>query len=143
MKVLTRLPAMRARAESLMADTFNVYSPDSGAKTTDADGFEVAGYADETATVGRIAGPTSLSRDSDARMVSVGGTERPVISAGLHIPVDADVPAMGEYGKGWEYVLVTLGPLTDPSLLNSRWLVVDAPAKSYATARRLDVVRIA
>jgi hypothetical protein len=43
---------------------------------------------------------------------------------------------------GWEYVLTELGPLTDPSLLNSRWLVVDAPAKSYATARRLDVVRL-
>jgi hypothetical protein len=68
--------------------------------------------------------------------------ERPVVEGGLHIPIDSPVPAVGKYGVGWEYVLTDLGPLTDPSLLNSRWLVVDAPAKSYATARRLDVVRL-
>lgn len=125
-----------------MTDLFYPYSPDPDAVTTDAEGFSAPGYADETATYGRLAGPSAQSADTNARTVTIGGMEREVVSGGLHIPISADVPAFGEYGVGWEYELVELGPTTDPSLLNSRWLVVDAPAKSQATARRLDVVRL-
>lgn len=132
----------RAAAESRMTDLFEVYSPDPDAATTDAEGFTVPGYADELNTYGRLAGPSTQSRDTNARTVTIGGMEREVVSGGLHIPISADVPAFGEYGVGWEYELVALGPTTDPALLNSRWLVVDAPAKSAATARRLDVVRL-
>lgn len=135
------LPFLRSEAESLMQDTFTAYSP-TGATTTDANGFEVPAYANQGDTPGKIAGPSMQSRDTNARTVTVGGMDRPVVEGGLHIPVSAAVPKVGEYGTGWEYVLVDLGPMTDPSLLNSRWLVVDAPAKSYATARRLDVVRL-
>lgn len=132
----------RAAAESRMTDLFEVYSPDPESTTTDGEGFEVPGYADEQETYGRIAGPSAQSRDTNARTVTIGGMEREVVSGGLHIPISADAPAMGEYRTGWEYVLVEVGPSTDPSLLNSRWLVVDSPAKSQATARRLDVVRL-
>lgn len=141
MRAVARLPAMRARAESMYLDTFTAYSP--SGTTTDADGFKHPTYASEGTTPGKVAGPSMQARDTNAREVVVGGVSRPVVEGGLHIPVSAAVPAVGEYGFGWEYVLTTLGPLTDPSLLNSRWLVVDAPAKSYATARRLDVVRLA
>lgn len=137
------LPTLRAEAEARMQDTFWVRSPDPEATTTDADGFEVPGYSEEPDTVGRIAGTSAATRDTNARTVTVGGVEREVVLGGLHIPLSSAVPAVGEYGFGWEYELVELGPLTDPSLLNSRWLVVDAPAKSQATARRLDVVRLA
>lgn len=134
--------AMRARAESLYTDTFTAYSP-ADDSAPDADGFVEADYRFEGETVGKIAGPSAASRDTTARVVAVGGAERPVVGGGLHIPLSAPMPTVGEYGIGWEYVLTELGPDTDESLLNSRWLVVDAPAKSYATARRLDVVRLA
>jgi hypothetical protein len=135
------LPFLRTEAEARMVDTFAPYSP-SGTTTTDAEGFEVPGYHPQATTPGRIAGPSAQSRDTNARMVTIGGMERPVVTGGLHIPVSSDMPTAGEYGTGWEYVLTDLGSFTDPSLLNSRWLVVDAPAKSDATARRLDVVRL-
>lgn len=125
-----------------MADTFRPYSPNPSATTTDAEGFKVPGYTAETITFGKIAGPSLQSGDTVARTVTIGGMERRVVSGGLHIPSTAVTPVAGEYGVGWEYVLTNLGQRTDPSLLNSRWLVVDAPAKSYATARRLDVVRL-
>lgn len=141
MRAVARLGAMQARANGRMEDEFTAYSP-SGTSTTDANGFEVPGYSNEGSTQGRIAGPSAQSTDTTARVVTIGGSERPVVAGGLHIPVSAPVPAVGEYGHGWEYVLTTLGAHTDPSLLDSRWLVVDAPAKSQATARRLDVVRL-
>lgn len=136
------LPELRLEAEARMQDMFVPYSP-SGITTTDADGFEIPGYTTGTPTPGRIAGTSAASRDTNARTVTVGGSERPVLEGGLHIPISAAVPAVGEYGFGWEYLCTAVGPLSDPSLLNSRWLVVDAPAKSQATARRLDVVRLA
>lgn len=133
------LPFLRAEAEATFRDTFTAYAP-----TTDTvvNGFEVDGYTSQGTTPGKIAGPSAQASDTNARTVTVGNAELLVVQGGLHIPVSAPVPTAGEYGTGWEYVLTTLGPFTDPSLLNSRWLVVDAPAKSYATARRLDVVRL-
>lgn len=135
------LPFLRAEAEGVMQDTFVAYSP-TGTHTTDDDGFDVPQYAPAGTTRGKIAGSSKQSRDTKAREVKIGGVDRPVVEGGLHIPISSAVPKAGEYGAGWEYVLTALGPITDPSLLNSRWLVVDAPAKSHATARRLDVVRL-
>jgi hypothetical protein len=128
------LPGFRATAESLMLDTFAAYSP--GGTTTDADGYEIPGFTDEGSTPGKVSG---RSRDSDTntRTVTVGGVERVVVDGGLHIPLSAPVPAIG-----WEYQMVTAGPSTDPALVGRRWRVVDVPAKSYATARRLDVVEV-
>jgi hypothetical protein len=136
----SELPFLRAEAAAMLQDTFTAYKPNG--KTTDGNGFEVAAYATQGDTPGKIAGPSMQSRDTNVRTVTVGGMERPVVEGGLHIPIDSPVPAAGQYGFGWEYELTDLGPSTDPSLLGSRWLVVDAPAKSYATARRLDVVRL-
>lgn len=140
MSVELALGAGRQAAEARMQDTFTPYLP--GGTTTDGDGFEVAGYTAGTPTPGRLAGTSAQTRDTNARTVTVGGVERPVVEGGLHIPVSAAAPAMGEYGFGWEYVLTELGPNTPPALLNSRWLVVDTPLKSDQTALRLDVVRI-
>lgn len=132
----------RADAESLMQDTFVALRPDPTAVTIDSEGFEVRGYANEGTTQGKIAGPSSQARDTNVRTTVVGGVERPVVEGGMHLPISSKVPKMGEYGAGWEYLLTIPGPATDPSLLNSRWLVLDAPAKSWATARRLNVVRL-
>lgn len=134
------LPFLRGEAEATYQDTFTAYSPNG--TTTDGAGFEVPAYANEGTTPGKIAGPSIQSRDTATRTETIGGMDLPVVEGGLHIPVSAGMPATGEYGTGWEYVLTELGPMTDESLLDSRWLVVDAPAKSYATARRLDVCRL-
>lgn len=122
-----------------MGDEFAAYSP--GDSTTDADGMQTPGYNPEGFTRGKIQG-RSRESDSNARTVSIGGVERDLIEGGLHIPVDAPAPSAGDLGAGWEYVLTSLGPSTPADLLNSRWLVIDAPIKSYMTARRLDVVRL-
>lgn len=126
------IAAGRLRAEADMPDTFVAYSP----TTETVDGFEQATWKPEGATRGKVAG---RSRDSDTntRTETVGGVERPVVDGGLRIPIGATVPAIG-----WEYVCTGVGPMSDPSLLNRRWRVVDVPAKSYATARRLDVVEV-
>lgn len=129
----------RAAAELNMRDTFTAYSPNG---TTTVNGFEVPGYTSQGTTPGKIAGPSAQTSDTPTRTVTVGNAVLLVVEGGLHIPISATVPVAGEYGTGWEYVLTTLGADTDASLLNSRWLVVAVPAKSYATARRLDVVRL-
>lgn len=139
MRAATRLPAMRARAVGLMADVFTPQQPNG---VTVTNGFEVPAYTAKTTTRGKIQGPSNQVRDAATRTVTVGDMELLVVDAGLHIPVNSLVPVAGEYGTGWEYVLTTPGPLTDPALTGSRWLVVSVPAKSYPTARRLDVVRI-
>jgi hypothetical protein len=126
-------------AESLMLDTFTAYAPTG--KTKNADGMEVAGYAVRGTTPGKV---QSRSREGDtsARRVSVGGADRPVVEGGIHVPVDGLAPVGGNLGVGWELVLTTPGPMTPAELTDSRWLVIDSPAKSYMTARRLDVVRL-
>lgn len=134
------LDDFRAEAESLFLDTFAAFSPNG--TTTDADGFEVPAYADEGSTPGKVQGQSSQASDTYSRTVTVGGVERQVLQGGLHIPLSAPVPAAGDRGIGWEYVCTAVGPATDPALLNRRYLVVSTPAKSYATARRLDVVEV-
>lgn len=119
-------------AESLMQDTFTAYAYE----WIKLDGIDEHVWLDKGETFGKVSG---RSRDSDTntRTVEVGGIERPVVEGGLHIPLSAPVPEVG-----WEYVCTALGPHADPALLGRRWRVVDVPAKSYATARRLDVVEV-
>ncbi|WP_370246907.1 DUF6093 family protein [Nocardioides sp.] len=134
--------AGRRRAEALMLDQFRAYSP--GTRTKDSDGMPtpaVGTGVDEGLTIGKLGG---ASRDSDpqGRGVRVGDIERRVVDASIHIPVDSPAPAAGPRGTGWEYVLTAAGPTTPAELVGSRWLVVEAPAKSFMTARRLTVVRL-
>lgn len=117
-----------------MTDTFTAYGLP---EWTTVDGLDVQTSVAQYDTPGRVAGPSSQSRDTNTRLVSVGGVERPVIEGGLHIPLSAGLPEIG-----WEFLCVAVGPASDPSLLGRRWHVVDVPAKSYATARRLDVVLV-
>ena len=125
----------RAAAADLYTDTFAAYSPNG--TTTDANGYEVPAFTSQGSTPGKVQGPSSQKSDTATRMVTVGGVERPVMSEGLHIPIGATAPT-----AGWEYVHTVLGPVSDPSLLNRRYRVVNSPAKSNATARRLDVVQV-
>jgi hypothetical protein len=130
--------AGRAAAEETHQDTFTAYSPNG--TTTDGNGFEVRAYATRASRPARSPARSPATR-TPARSRSAAWSA-PWSRAACTSPSTPRSPLVGEYGVGWEYVLTDLGPLTDPSLLDSRWLVVDAPAKSYATARRLDVVRL-
>lgn len=137
------LPTLQEHALSGMGDTFAAYSP-SGTSTA-ASGLQTRVYAAEGTTLGKIqsrSGGAGSAGDATGRTVLIGGVERVVMEAGLHIPLDAPLPTGGKYGVGWEYECLAVGPGSDPNLVGRRYLVVEVPAKTYATARRLDVVEI-
>jgi len=115
-----------------MADTFTAYKP----TTAKVDGLDTDTWLEQYATPGKVSG-RSREGDTNTRTVTIGGVERPVVEGGLHIPLAAPLPAIG-----WEFACTATGPASDPSLVGRRWRVVDVPAKSYATARRLDVVEV-
>ena len=123
-----------------MTLTLATYSPNG--TTPNGDGYEVPAYASEGSTPGKVQGGSAATADAATRTVEVGGVVRPVLEAGLHIPISADLPTAGLYGVGWEYEVTAVGAYDDPTLLGRRFLVVSAPAKSFATARRLDVVEL-
>lgn len=124
-----------------MTLTLAAYSPNGF--TTDGDGYDVPAFTSEGSTPGKIQGGNRSGADTSPRMVRVGSVEKPVLEAGLHIPVSAPVPVAGvRPGDGWKYVVTAVGPLDDPALLGREFLVVGVPAKSFATARRLDVVEV-
>lgn len=127
------LPFLRAEADATFTDTFTAYA----FTTTKVDGIDTTVMAAQYDTPGKVAGPSMQSRDTNTRTATVGGVERPVVEGGLHIPLTAGLPAIG-----WELVCDATGPASDPSLVGRRWRVVDVPAKSFATARRLDVVEV-
>lgn len=144
--IQAELPLLRAEAEAAFTDTYAAYSP--GGRTTNADGMEVEGYTSEGSTPAKV---QSRARQGDAnvRIVRVGGVDRQVIEAGLHIPVSKFVDPVtnkpqikaGDIGVGWEYECTAIGP-NSSSWVGRRFLVVEVPSKTYATARRLDVVEL-
>lgn len=144
--VAAALPELQAQAESLMTLTLTAYSP--AGTEPDADGYEVHQFADEGSTPGKVQSGSQQGGDSATRYVNVGGVERPVIEGGLHIPLDRFVfdglliVASEQRGQAWEFAVDSIGPADDPALLGRRYMVVGVPAKSFATARRLDVIEI-
>lgn len=131
--------AGQALAESLFGCTFDAYSPNG---TTTVSGLEVQAYAAEGSTPGKVQGGSQSTADTATREVTVGGVSQPVLAGGLHIPVSAPVPTAGDRGIGWEYQCAAVGSPGDQALVGRRYLVVNVPAKTYATARRLDVVEV-
>lgn len=141
-----RLSRGQAAAEALMGCTFSAWAP------TDTPvivgGLEVQAYElqpfteDVDGTPGKVQGGAASTRDPVSRTVNVGGVSRLVLVGGLHIPITAPVPAAGDRGIGWEYQCTAVVPAGDQSLVGRWYLVVSAPGKAYATARRLDVVEV-
>lgn len=142
-----RLARGRAMAESLMTDTGTAYRP-TGRSAQDPDtGRELPVFDTlESDGVCKIQGTSAIGRDAQFRTVSIGGQELPVMQAGLHRPFSS-VPMQ----PGDEWLITEAGPYSDPSLASRRYRVVPAvnpgsnvngPAKSFATARRYDVVEL-
>lgn len=136
------LPEFQAMAESLMTLTLTPHAP-TGNYTTNPDGYEEPEFAEQATHPGKVQAGSQAGSDATTRFVRVGAVDVPVISGGLHIPLGAPIPAAGEeFGIGWEYVVSAVGPADDPALLGRRYRVVASPAKSHATARRLDVIEV-
>lgn len=123
-----------------MTDTFTAFAP--GGSTIDAGGFKHAAYDSQGDVSGKVQRGSQSGVDVDQRLYRIGDTERPVLAGALHIPLFAPLPTAGPVGVGWEYECTAVGPLSDPILLGRRFLVVGVPFKSFATARRLDVVEL-
>lgn len=140
MSLGSALYAGRRTAEALMTLTLTAYSPNG--TTADGDGYDVPAFADEGSVRGKVQGGSQRGADTNTRFVRIGEVDKPILEAGLHIPIGADIPTAGRKGAGWEYLVTGVGPMDDPALLGRRYLVVDVPAKSFATARRLDVVEV-
>lgn len=140
-----RVTRGRAAAEALFGCTFEAYAPNG---TTQVGGLEVQAYAlqpftDVTpGTPGKVQGGSASTADTATEFVTIGGVKRPLLRGGLHIPISAQVPVGGDRGIGWEYQCTAAADPADPALVGRRYLVVNVPAKTYATARRLDVVEV-
>lgn len=135
------LPTLQAEAESLMTLTLTPHTP--AGTTTDGNGNVIPTYTAGTTHPGKVQAGSQAGSDTATRYVKIGGIACPVLSGGLHVPISAAVPvASEERGIGTEYVVSAVGPMDDPALLNRRFLVVGVPVKSFATARRLDVVEV-
>lgn len=132
----------QAMAEALMTLTVTPYAPKpDGGTEKDDDGYDVPAFDQQEPHAAKV--QAASGDDSSKRYVQIAGVDRPVIEGGLHIALSDPVPVASEQrGKGWEYEVTGLGPVDDPALLGKRYLVVWVPVKSYATARRLDVVEL-
>lgn len=106
-------------------------------------GKKVPAWTEHDPIRGKVQAPSSQGSDAATDTVKIGDVARAVLRAGLHIPVSEPVPVAGrQRGIGWEYAVSAIGQYDDPALLNRRFLVVEVPSKSKATARRLDVVEV-
>lgn len=114
-----------------------------GTTPTGPGGSDVPVFIDHPPHKAKVqAGSTTQGVDTGTRYETIGTVSRPVLTGGLHIPISAPCPKAGLPGRGWEYSVAGLGPDDDEALLNRRYRTVNAPAKSKATARRLDVVEV-
>ncbi|WP_254070059.1 DUF6093 family protein [Pimelobacter simplex] len=142
--IAAELPFLRQQAESMMTLTLAAYSP--AGLTKGPDGYDVPRFDPEGQTFGKVQAGAQAGGDTPTRYGKIGGTDRPVLAGGLHIPITAKIPNPGEQrgqvGGAWEYEITAIGPADDPALLGRRYMVVGVPAKSYATARRLDVIEL-
>ena len=136
MSVESATLAGRRAAEAMMTDTGTAYRP-TGHTARNADGEEVPTFTDLFTSPCKIQGPSAATADTTTRTVVVGGVERPVLSAGLHMPIAAAALVNGD-----EFEVTANDPFSDVQLLGRRYKIVGDPAKSHATARRFDVVQV-
>jgi hypothetical protein len=133
------MAAFRADAESLHVDTFTAYEPAGYGPLDPLTGEKPRLFSTRaTGVKGKVKGLGGVAgSDQEARFVTIGGVRYQVMPAGLHLSVSALVPS-----PGWEYECTAVGASSDPSLLGRRYRAIEVPAKTWATARRLDVIEV-
>jgi hypothetical protein len=77
------------------------------------------------------------TRALQARQEEVGGRTATTVTVELHLPVSAGAVEVGDVAE-----ITAVGALSDTHLLGRKFRVVAPVAKSFATARRLDVEEI-
>lgn len=146
MSIDTYVEAGRRLAEEQMTDNFTAYAP----TEQTVDGLTVTAWAPQGTTSGKVNGTSVTGRDTVTRTVTIGGVKYPVIEGGLHIPLASFVVGgvlqlvadETNVDASWRLRCTALGPESDPALLDRWYAATNAPAKSRATARRLDVVEV-
>lgn len=141
------LQELRQRAEELMTTTFVAYAPNG--EMTDDDGQTVLDFTSKGSTAGKVQGTSAVGKDPVTRTISIGDVALPIVDEGVHLPIGAFIAedgtlslVAGAKGVGWELEVTAVADVEDRALVGRRYLVVSAPAKSRATARRLDVVEL-
>lgn len=111
------LPELRAEAEALMNETFQIGSYGDGWHYDDEAGVDVRDFSLLFATIGKVLSNTSASE------VEVGGRTVVEISRVLHIPVDTSAVPVGSVARssGREYRI--LAELTHPQPKSRRFAV--------------------
>jgi hypothetical protein len=122
----------RAIAESLMTDTVTVRYATGTTTIDETTGSETPVYATRFTSKCKI-----QTRALQARQEEVGGRTATTVTVELHLPVDSPATEPGDIAE-----ITAVGALADVQLLGRKYRIVAPVAKSYATARRLDVEEI-
>lgn len=133
------LAAGRSAAARMMQDTAQV-SRRSGVTKDPTTGLKQPAYTPVYETPCKVSAATG--RDMAVRTVEVGGVERAVIEGGLHIPIPDEGSEAVQVHNGDRFTITAVGPMSDPGLLGRVFEVVEYGGKSWATARRLNVVEV-
>jgi septal ring-binding cell division protein DamX len=129
MSVNSLLVAGQSAAESLMTDTVTVRYA-TGTTTQDpVTGSETPVYADRFTSRCKV-----QTRTLQARQEEVGGRTATTVTVELHLPISTPAVEVGDLCE-----ITAVGALSDVQLLGRTFRVVAPVAKSFATARRLDV----
>lgn len=124
--------AGRRAAEALMADTVTVSSLTGDTTLDETTGREVP------ETVVKFTSKCKVqARGLAARESEVGGRIATEVRYELHLPVDAAPVEVDDLCQ-----ITDVGDLSDTQLLGRTFRVVSPVAKSYATARRIDVEEV-
>ncbi len=126
----------RADVESAMTVTLTAYAYE---WVTDDD-LEIQSWIDQGSSKGKVGGVGK--GDTAAQVVTIGGVEREIERGGLHLPLSKftnSTDGLLIKPLRWKFAVTAVGALDDLGLLGRHYLVVNVPAKSHATARRLDV----
>lgn len=127
MRAPSRLPAMRARAESRMTSTIVVRRPDPANPVTDEHGYRQPGWTDVYDGPFRLAG--AKASGSGSRTVTVGGVEVTVAVRTAHFPA-------GTTGLADDDLCEVTGGENAGVVLR----IVEASSQDQATALRVPVI---
>ena len=118
-------------ASALMTDTATIsyIDPDNPTTSDPATGSDVPNYLTRFTSKCKV-----QTRNLVAREEEVGGRTATTVRVELHLPIDAPAVEVGDVAE-----ITAVGALSDVQLLGRRFRVVAPVAKSFATARRLEV----
>lgn len=128
MRALTRLPAMQARAEARMLDTWTI-GTDVGWAYSDALGVDVQTVTPLFTTLARL-----TDRGTQVSDAEVGGRTAAETRRELSIPWDSPAVPANAVAQ-----CIAVDPSTDPTLLGTIVRLRGAVPMSQKTARRLEV----